>query len=212
MLPQPWLDIAFVALGYLSGSLPMGVLVARLTGAVDPRTVGSGRTGGTNALRAMGARRAVTVAGLDVLKGFVPVAVASLAGASELAVALTGIAAVVGAWASVFLRFHGGRGVATGIGAALFIQPLAVLLAAPFFFGTIYLTRYVSLGSLLGTAAGALFIGMFVLLGWNQPADFLFGVGGAAVVWIAHHDNIGRLLRGEERKFDMFSRGPDPQR
>ncbi len=184
----------------------MGVLVARLTGAVDPRTVGSGRTGGTNALRAMGARRAVTVATLDVLKGFVPVAVASLLGASPLAVALTGVAAVAGAWASVFLRFHGGRGVATGIGAALFIQPLAVLLAAPFFFGTIAITKYVSLGSLIGTAAGAAFIGMFVLLGWNQPADFLFGVLGAAVVWIAHHDNIGRLMRGEERKFDLFAR------
>lgn len=185
----------------------MGVLVARLTGAVDPRTVGSGRTGGTNALRAMGAWRAVTVATLDVLKGFIPVALASLAGASELAVSLTGVAAVAGAWASIFLRFHGGRGVATGIGAALFIQPLAVLLAAPIFFGTIWLSKYVSLGSLLGTAAGALFIGMFVLLGWNDPTDFLFGVLGAAVVWIAHHDNIGRLLRGEERKFDLFARG-----
>ncbi|HYI21019.1 MAG TPA: glycerol-3-phosphate 1-O-acyltransferase PlsY [Candidatus Limnocylindrales bacterium] len=206
MLPQPLIDAVFVAIGYLSGSLPMGVLVARLTGAVDPRTVGSGRTGGTNALRAMGARRAVAVATLDVLKGFVPVAVASLLGASPLAVALTGVAAVVGAWASVFLRFHGGRGVATGIGAALFIQPLAVLLAAPFFFGTIAITKYVSLGSLIGTAAGAAFIGMFVLLGWNQPADFLFGVLGAAVVWIAHHDNIGRLMRGEERKFDLFTR------
>ena len=206
MLPQPLIDVLFVALGYLSGSLPMGVLVARLTGAVDPRTVGSGRTGGTNALRAMGARRAVTVATLDVLKGFVPVAIASLAGASPIAVALTGVAAVVGAWASVFLRFHGGRGVATGIGAALFIQPLAILLAAPVFFGTILITRYVSLGSLLGTAAGAAFIGMFVVLGWNDPADFLFGVLGAAVVWIAHHDNIGRLRRSEERKFDFFAR------
>ncbi len=185
----------------------MGVIVARLTGSVDPRTVGSGRTGGTNALRAMGARRAVLVAGLDVLKGFVPVALATFLGASPLAVALTGVAAVVGAWASVFLRFHGGRGVATGIGAALFIQPLAVLLAAPFFFGTIWITKYVSLGSLIGTAAGAAFIGMFVILGWNDPADFLFGVLGAAVVWIAHHDNIGRLMRGEERKFDMFARG-----
>ena len=205
-MSQTLLDAAFVLLGYLAGSLPMGVVVARLTGSVDPRTVGSGRTGGTNALRAMGARRAVLVAGLDVLKGFVPVALASLLGASPLAVALTGVAAVVGAWASIFLRFHGGRGVATGIGAALFIQPLAVLFAAPFFFGAIWLTKYVSLGSLIGTAAGAAFIGLFVVLGWNDPADFLFGVLGTAVVWIAHHDNIGRLLRGEERKFDMFAR------
>jgi glycerol-3-phosphate acyltransferase PlsY len=208
-MPQPILDILFIALGYLAGSLPMGVIVARLTSATDPRTVGSGRTGGTNALRAMGARRAVAVAGLDVLKGFLPVALATYFGASSLAVALTGVAAVVGAWASVFLRFHGGRGVATGIGAALFIQPLAVLLAAPFFFGTIWFTRYVSLGSLIGTAAGALFIGMFVLLGWNDWPDFLFGVLGAAVVWIAHHDNIGRLMRGEERSFDLFARGEE---
>ncbi|MEO6350709.1 MAG: glycerol-3-phosphate acyltransferase, partial [Candidatus Limnocylindrales bacterium] len=179
----------------------------RATGARDPRTVGSGRTGGTNALRAMGARRAVAVAGLDVLKGFAPVAAASLLGASSIGVALTGIAAVVGAWASVFLRFHGGRGVATGIGAALFIQPLAVLIAAPFFFGTIWITRYVSLGSLMGVAAGALGIGLFVILGWNDWPDFAFGVAGAAIVWIAHHDNIARLLRGEERRFQPSGRG-----
>lgn len=206
-MSEPVFGVLLIALGYLAGALPMGVIVARTTGARDPRTVGSGRTGGTNALRAMGARRAVAVAALDVLKGFIPVAAASLLGAAPLVVALTGIAAVVGAWASVFLRFHGGRGVATGIGGALFIQPLAVLLAAPFFFGTIWLTRYVSLGSLLGTAAGAAWIGVFVVLGWNDPAHFLFGVAGAAVVWIAHHDNIARLLRGEERRFDFFARG-----
>jgi glycerol-3-phosphate acyltransferase PlsY len=206
-MPQPLIDILFVVLGYLSGSLPMGVIVARTTGARDPRTVGSGRTGGTNALRAMGARRAVTVATLDVLKGFVPVLLAWYFGASPLAVALTGIACVLGAWMSVFLHFHGGRGVATAIGATLFIQPLAVLLAAPFFFGTIWLTKYVSLGSLLGTAAGAFWIGVFVLLGWNYPADLLFGIAGASIVWIAHHDNIARLVRGEERRFDPRSRG-----
>ena len=204
---QTLLDIAFIVLGYLAGSLPMGVIVARLTGARDPRTVGSGRTGGTNALRAMGARRAIAVAALDILKGFAPVALATIAGVSPLAVALTGGAAVLGAWSSIFLHFHGGRGVATGIGGALFVQPLAVVLAAPVFFGTIWLTRYVSLGSLLATAAGAAFIGLFVLMGWNDPTDFLFGVLGAGIVWIAHHDNIGRLLRGEERRFDLFARG-----
>jgi acyl phosphate:glycerol-3-phosphate acyltransferase len=206
-LMQPLLDAVFVVLGYLCGSLPMGVIVARTTGAVDPRTVGSGRTGGTNALRAMGARRAIAVATFDVLKGFIPVAVAWWLGASPLGVALTGIACVAGAWRSIFLDFHGGRGVATAIGATLFIQPLAVLLAAPFFFGTIYFSRYVSLGSLVGSAAGAFFIGMFVVLGWNPPADLLFGIGGAAIIWAAHHDNISRLLRGEERRFDPTARG-----
>ncbi len=206
-MPQPLLDALLVALGYLSGSLPMGVIVARLTGARDPRTVGSGRTGGTNALRAMGARRAGLVAALDVAKGALPVAASILVGASSLGIALTAIAAVVGAWRSIFLRFHGGRGVATGIGATLVIQPLVIPLAAPFFFGTILLTRYVSLGSLLATAAGAAILGVFVWLGWNDWPAVMFGIVGASIVWLAHHDNIGRLLRGEERKFDVFARG-----
>lgn len=207
MLPQVALDGVFIALGYLSGSLPMGVLVARLTGARDPRTVGSGRTGGTNALRAMGAWRAALVATLDVLKGFVPVAAASLVGASPLGVALAGAAAVVGAARSIFLRFHGGRGVATGIGATIFIAPLAIPLGLPFFLVPIWLTRLVSLGSLVGTAAGSAIIGILVLAGWNDWPDFVFAVAGTSMVWIAHHDNIGRLLRGEERRFDPFARG-----
>src|SRR6188508_2265552 len=180
-MPQVALDAVVIALGYLSGSLPMGVLVARLTGGRDPRTVGSGRTGGTNALRAMGAWRAVLVATLDVLKGAIPVALAILVGASPLAVALTGVAAIVGAWASVFLRFHGGRGLATGIGATLVIQPLVVLLSAPFFFGTVVITRYVSLGSLLASAAGGVILAIFVYLGWNDPAYIVFAVLGTAI-------------------------------
>jgi acyl phosphate:glycerol-3-phosphate acyltransferase len=199
--------VAFAAIGYLSGSLPMGVIVARLSGAPDPRTVGSGRTGGTNALRAMGFRRAALVAALDVAKGFVPTAAAGLITGDALVVAVTGIAATVGAWRSVFLRFHGGRGVATGIGAALFVQPLAVLVGLPFFIAPIVITRYVSLGSLVATAAGAVIVALFVAAGWNEWPAVLFAASGAAVVWLAHHDNIGRLLRGEERRFDPFARG-----
>lgn len=207
MLPQVALDGLFIALGYLAGSLPMGVLVARMTGARDPRTVGSGRTGGTNALRAMGAWRGVTVATLDVLKGFLPVAAASLAGVSQLGVALVGVACVIGASHSIFLRFHGGRGVATGIGATLFIVPLSIPLGLPFFLVPIFLTRLVSLGSLLGTAAGTAIIGLFVLAGWNPWPHFVFALLGTGVVWFVHRDNIGRLLRGEERRFDPFARG-----
>ncbi|HVM30662.1 MAG TPA: glycerol-3-phosphate 1-O-acyltransferase PlsY [Candidatus Limnocylindrales bacterium] len=202
-------DVALIALGYLSGSLPMGVIVARLTGAPDPRTVGSGRTGGTNALRAMGARRAVLVATLDVLKGALPVATAVLLGLGALSVALVGIAAVLGAWASVFLRFHGGRGVATAIGATAIIQPLAILIAAPVFFGLILLTRYVSLGSLLGVAAGVLVFAFFVWIGWNEPPALLFAIVAASLVWIAHRDNIDRLIKGRERKFSPLARGDD---
>jgi acyl phosphate:glycerol-3-phosphate acyltransferase len=206
---QPLLDLLLVALGYLAGSLPMGVIVARLTHAPDPRTVGSGRTGGTNALRAMGVRRGLAVGLLDIAKGALPVAAAVVAGASPLGVALTGAAAVLGAWRSVFLRFHGGRGVATGIGALLLIQPLVVVLGAPFFFGVIVLTRYVSLGSLLGAAAAVVILAGFVWLGYNDTAALLFGVLAGGLVWMAHSDNIRRLLRGEERRFDFRARAAE---
>jgi glycerol-3-phosphate acyltransferase PlsY len=200
-MQETLIAIALVALGYLSGSLPMGVIVARLTGGRDPRTVGSGRTGGTNALRAMGPARALTVGLLDIAKGAVPVLIARAAGADELIQALAGIAAVLGAWRSVFLGFHGGRGVATAIGAMLVISPLVVLLGAPIFFGVIWATRYVSLGSLAASLAGGVLLLLLVAAGWNHPVWLVYGIAAVAIVWIAHADNIRRLLSGEERKF-----------
>ena len=185
----------------------MGVIVARLTGARDPRTVGSGRTGGTNAWRAMGLWRGILVGLLDIAKGALPVLIATELGGSPTVRALAGVAAILGAWKSVFLGFHGGRGVATGIGAMAIIQPLVILLGAPVFFGVIALTRYVSLGSLVGSAFGGALMIPFVALGFNPPADLIFAAGGVAIVWYAHRDNIGRLMRGEERKIE-FSTSP----
>jgi acyl phosphate:glycerol-3-phosphate acyltransferase len=201
--------VALIGLGYLSGSLPMGVIVARLTGGRDPRTVGSGRTGGTNALRAMGPWRALTVGLLDIAKGAVPVLLARAIGANELVQALAGVAAVLGAWRSVFLGFHGGRGLATAIGAMLVISPLVVLLGAPVFFLVIWLTRYVSLGSLLASLAGAVLLLLFVIVGWNHPVWLVYGVAAVCIVWIAHADNIQRLINGQERKFVFGDREPN---
>ncbi len=192
--------VVLVVLGYCIGSLPMGVIVARLTGGVDPRSVGSGRTGGTNALRAMGARRAIVVGLLDVAKGAIPILLATAAGAVAGVAALAGLAAVFGAWKSVFLGFGGGRGVATSVGGMLAISIPVVLLAAPVFFGLIYVTRFVSLGSLLGTATGALLSLVFVALGWLAPGWLLFTLGALVIVWVAHRDNIQRLLAGTERR------------
>ena len=200
MSPQLTQAILLIFVGYLVGSLPMGVIVARLTGGTDPRSVGSGRIGGTNALRAMGPGRALAVGLLDVAKGAIPVLIAIWAGATPVVGALTGVAAVLGAWKSVFLRFQGGRGVAAGVGGMLAISVPVVLLSAPVFFGVIAVTRYVSLGSLLGTAAGALICLAFVALGWLDPGWLLYAAGGTAIVWIAHADNIGRLLSGTERR------------
>lgn len=198
--------VVLVALGYLSGSMPVGVLVARASGGPDPRSIGSGRTGGTNALRALGRKWAALVVAGDLAKGAVPVLVARfVTGGDPLAEVLVAGAAVVGSARSIFLGFHGGRGVGTGVGTMLVIQPLAVILAAPVFFLVILLTRYVSLGSLLGSAAmfPAMLAIWAVAQGWVPPAYLVWAAIGPVLIWIAHADNIDRLLHGTERKFDL---------
>lgn len=189
---------------YLSGSIPFGLLVARLTGGPDPRSIGSGRTGGTNALRALGRRRAAVVSAGDILKGALPVlAVRALGGGdgTEVAAALF---AVVGATRSIWVGFKGGRGIATGFGTALAIAPIALAAAAPIFIVVIWRTRIVSLGSLAAVAAFAP-IEIFVRM---QTPDGLsiwalaYSIVGPALVWLAHADNIARLRNGTERTFD----------
>jgi len=197
-----------VAAAYLLGSLPMGVIVAAVTGGVDPRTVGSGRTGGNNALRAMGPGRAAVVFALDVAKGAAAVLVARLLGADPPLEAVAGTVAIFGAWRSVFLRFGGGRGVATGIGGLLLIDPLATLFAAPIALGAIVVSRYVSLGSLLGSAAAGLIVVAFIALGLLQPGYVGFALAGPLVIWAAHADNIDRILHGRERRFTGLRGSP----
>lgn len=199
------LDLGLIVAAYLCGSIPMGVLVARLTGGVDPRTVGSGRTGGTNALRALGRKRAAIVVVGDLLKGAVPVLVARFVSGAAAVEVLCGLATVAGAIWSVFVGFRSGRGVGTGVGTMLVIQPLAVLLATPVFVLVILVTRYVSLGSLLATAAQfpAMLVIWLVAAGAVPPQYLVYAVIGPALIWIAHLDNIDRLIHGTERKFDL---------
>ncbi len=139
----------------------------------------------------MGPRRALAVGLLDVAKGAVPVLIAIWAGATPVVGALTGVAAVFGAWKSVFLHFHGGRGVAAGVGGMAAVSIGVVLISLPVFLGIIYVTRYVSLGSLLGTAFGALVSVVFVALG-------LAGRGLVAVQRRRHGHRLGRSL-GQHR-------------
>src|SRR5438552_810578 len=185
------LDIVLIGGAYLCGSIPMGVLVARLTGGVDPRTIGSGRTGGTNALRALGRRRAAVVVAGDLLKGAIPVLVARIVAGQPVVEILCGLAAVAGAIWSVFAGFRSGRGVGTGVGTMLVIQPVAVLLATPVFIIVILLTRYVSLGSLAGSAAMFPAMLLVLLVVPDTPLPYvLYSAVGAALIWMAHADNI----------------------
>jgi glycerol-3-phosphate acyltransferase PlsY len=196
--------LVLMLVAYLAGSIPMGVVVARVSGGTDPRTVGSGRTGGTNALRALGRGRAAIVVIGDLLKGAVPVLLARYVTGDPLVEVLCGAAAVAGAIWSVFAGFRSGRGVGTGVGTMLVIQPIAVLLAAPVFIVVILLTRYVSLGSLLASAAMFPAMLLVLLVVPETPLPYvLYTAVGAAFIWMAHADNIDRLLHGTERKFDL---------
>lgn len=196
--------LVLMLIAYLAGSIPVGVIVARYAGGTDPRTIGSGRTGGTNALRALGPKWAVVVVTGDLLKGAIPVVLARVVTGDPLVEVLCGACAVAGAIWSIFAGFRSGRGVGTGVGTMLVIQPVAVLLAASVFVGVILLTRYVSLGSLLGSAA--MFPAMLLVLlvvPATPPPYVIYAAVGAALIWLAHADNIDRLIHGKERKFDL---------
>ena len=196
--------VGLMLVAYLAGSVPVGALVAQGVGGPDLRSVGSGRTGGTNALRALGRKWAAVVVLGDLLKGALPVLLARVVTGDPLVEVLCGGAAVAGAIWSVFAGFRGGRGVGTGVGTMLVIQPIAVLLAAPVFIAVIVLTRYVSLGSLLGSAAMVPAMLLVLMLVPGTPLPYvLYTAVGAALIWLAHADNIERLLHGTERKFDL---------
>jgi glycerol-3-phosphate acyltransferase PlsY len=192
--------------GYLIGAIPVGILVARASGGPDPRTIGSGRTGGTNALRALGRWWALAVVLGDVAKGAVPVLFAAwISGWDPWAMMIAALAAVLGAIRSIYIRFHGGRGVGAGVGTLMVMAPLAVLVTAPVFFGAILVTRYVSLGSLLGAAAicPATILTVWVTQGSVPLPYWIYATVGPALIWVAHWDNVRRLLRGEERRLDV---------
>jgi glycerol-3-phosphate acyltransferase PlsY len=196
--------VGLMLIAYLAGSIPVGSIVAQRVGGPDLRSVGSGRTGGTNALRALGRKWAALVVVGDLLKGALPVVLARIVTGDPLVEVLCGGAAVAGAIWSVFVGFRSGRGVGTGVGTMLVIQPIAVLLATPVFVVAILLTRYVSLGSLLGSAAMIPAMLLVLLLVPGTPLPYvIYTAVGAALIWLAHADNIDRLLHGTERKFDL---------
>ena len=193
-----YLLAAFV--GYFLGAFPTGYILGRLWKGIDIREYGSGRTGGANILRAVGAFPAVITALGDVGKGVVAVLVARALWHNEAAAVVAALAALVGHDWSVFLGWRGGAGVTTTMGALLVLEPVATLVAALLGFPVIALSRYVSLGSL----AFALLIPL-VLLGkrlffrgsWEHLA---YGILAGGIIIFAHRSNIGRLLKGTERR------------
>jgi glycerol-3-phosphate acyltransferase PlsY len=185
---------------YLLGGVPWGLLLGRWLRGIDLREYGSGSTGATNAARTLGWRISATVFVLDLAKGAGAVVLARALTGDPLVEALAGVAAIAGHCWSPYIRFSGGRGVATGIGGALAIAPWTLLLMAPIGLITIALTRYVSLASLIGTLAVPVGIIAGVALGWLPAAAIVYGVAGAAIIVAMHRGNIQRLLAGTERR------------
>ena len=188
-----------ILLGYFIGSIPLGLVIGRLKG-IDIRQYGSGKIGATNVLRTLGPRLAVFVLLFDVGKGILIVFLAWQLTHSHTAQALATLAALIGHNWSVFMKFSGGRGVNTGLGGILALNPLVGLAAMLSGLAVIAASRYVSLGSLTGVAA--CFIGILIacLLGHNSWAYFGYTAPGAVIVFFQHRDNIQRLIQGKERK------------
>lgn len=188
--------IIVLVLAYLFGSVPAGAWVSRLY-KVDIQKVGSGNTGATNVFRTLGAVPGVSVLVFDVLKGGIAVLIARLFNIDGWLLGGVAVAAVLGHNYSAFLGFKGGKGVATSFGTMLFVSPMVALFGIPIFLVTVWLTRYVSAGSMVGAASVAL-MGIWASAPLWQIVTMTFLAG---LIFWTHRDNIGRLGAGTERRF-----------
>ncbi len=208
-LPSVVRDVAIVVAAYFIGGIPWGVVVARLAGGPDPRTLGSGRTGGANVLRAVGPRLALTAGLLDMLKGVVVVLLARLLGAGPWVEVAAAAVAIVGHTFSPYLGFKGGRGVSVGWGSLLVLAPVIAFAIVPIYLVILLVTGYSSLGSLVGSLVAGLSLAATTLANGGPTAYVAYAVVGTALIWLFHLDNIRRLLAGTERKLD-FRRSERP--
>jgi glycerol-3-phosphate acyltransferase PlsY len=188
-------DLLAVVAAYLMGSIPFAQLLSRRRG-IDLRRVGSGNVGATNVLRTLGVRPAVLAMMLDAVKGTVAVLIAQRLTNGVAAPVAAGLASMIGHVYPVWLRFRGGKGVATAAGAFAVLTPVAAAVAVGVFLLTVALTRFISVGSMVAA---------LTLAGWaiasDAPAIVAIGAAiGAAMVLIGHRTNVLRLVAGTERR------------
>jgi acyl phosphate:glycerol-3-phosphate acyltransferase len=195
-------DVFLILSGYLLGSMPWGYWLPRILTGVNIRKVGSGNTGAANVWRTQGFKLGLSVALLDVAKGFAAALLGVWLG-NELIGLLAGIAALIGHWRPLFIGFaRGGKIVATTGGVALALAPLPTLAVAGVWIATFLVTRYTSVASLLATATLPLFAILFGA-SWLVVA---FNAGAGVAIFVLHRANIARLLNRTENRFALGRR------
>ena len=192
-------------IGYLWGSIPAGYWIGKLLRGkdFDIRDYGSHKIGATNVLRTLGRIPALIVFVFDLTKGILPPLLAVLVTffyAGGWGPPLAAFMALIGHCFPVFIGFKGGRGVSTGGGALIVLSPPTFLLSALATASTIAIWRYVSLGSIVGSLTTMICGIVFVIIGWVSIPTMIYLIVGPILVILLHHDNIGRLLAGTERK------------
>jgi glycerol-3-phosphate acyltransferase PlsY len=204
--------VSVIIMGYLLGSIPFGLLIGRRSARVDVRQYGSGKTGATNVLRTAGRKAAAVVALLDVSKGVLAVLFAGLIVRGDylvvgefglgilVAQVLAALAAILGHNFPVFLKFKGGRGVATFFGGLITLCPAAALFGGEVLIIGAGLTRYASIGSIAGAVGTyTVLVPLTILSGF--PIEYLaYALVGTIIIIVMHRDNIARLIKGKERK------------
>jgi glycerol-3-phosphate acyltransferase PlsY len=209
--------IVISAISYLLGSIPFGYLLVRIFRGEDVRLSGSGNIGATNVSRKSPALGVFTLI-LDALKGAAAVSLAAFISGRHSTgtvpyrvMALAALLAVVGHMFPVWLKFRGGKGVATGLGAFVVIAPKAVLVAAGMFLAVVLLFRYVSLGSIISVAAFPFLVWLLHAYGGAPLALWLMSLASLLIV-AKHHENIRRLLAGTESRIGWRHGDGDEER
>ena len=198
---KPYAHYALVLpVSYVLGSIPWGFLMIQGAKGVDIREYGSGKTGTSNVLRTAGISLATLALVLDTSKGVLAVFMARAVADTATAEVAAGLLALVGHIWPLFLGFKGGRGIATGMGGLLVMSPIAVALGAPFFISTTLLSRYLSLGSIVGVTGSFFGLLALVLLEQSSPTYLWYAGAGGLLIIGRHWDNIQRLRQGKERK------------
>ncbi len=194
------MNFLFPLIGYFVGAVPFGLVFSKMAG-IDVRTEGSKNIGATNVSRVLGKKLGILTLACDCLKGFLPMYLAASflpdSETRELVVAGSGIMAVIGHMFPVYLGFKGGKGVATSLGVFLFLSPLAILISFAVFAAAVAFTGFVSAGSLL--ASGLMPVWLWML--GTPKITIVAATVVALLIWMKHHANIHRLLRGNEKSW-----------